>query len=577
MPPTWIPNFERTIENLNALPNHGAEKSVAEALNKISNPDVWVLHSLRYAIQREIGAAVNLEIDFLVVWRNRGFLILEVKGGRIDFDPKEAKWWLSPHNQPRRQYGRSPVKQVEGQKNDLCTEILPRFISREVNARSLVERVLVFPDVNMSGFKDGNGGRPRRVDDFEVESIVDRAQLATLASIVERKLEPCANYVRQLRIPGNVFENVVSFLRPPVRAEVPPQHILERAESGIRAATDEQKEHLNHVMGARWLLMEGPAGTAKTVLGLSAVLNWAENGASAYYVTANKYLVEGLRNDPRYAQVRGRIQSIREFLVFALDHTIVEGDEGLVGALSNWEFVNKGFSIVIDEVQDLSEELYECLVSLLPCERIWVLRDNRQSLERKNDERRYDLGPLKNAMPYSLTKNCRNTRQIAEYIKKNVRLPNGYVNDLLKFGIREPEEIFVASLIEQDTMVLQTIRQSVKAGHKQATIVVLSCLSDGPDAVRRKYCSQNGKATFCDMFSYGGKDPSKVAIFHALDFRGLESPLVVVTDVQDQESIFRASYLSGSRAKFMLVLIRVEDKQIREARESGIPEGLSFD
>jgi hypothetical protein len=578
MPPIWIPSYDACIDNLSALPNRSAEKRVAEALNMITSPDVWILHSLRYSKQREIGAAVNLEIDFLVVWKRKGFLILEVKGGRIDFDPVESKWWVNPKGQPRRQYRRSPVAQVEGQKNDLCSEILPGLLSKGLNPRNLVERVLVFPDVSRTDFKDARGQKPERVDDFELDFIADREQMETLALFVEQKLEPCANYVQQERISGKVFEDVVNFLRSPVRAEIPPQHILEHAESGIKAATDEQKEHLSHVMGAHSLVMEGPAGTAKTVLGLSAVLTWAENGAAAYYITANKYLVEGLRKDSRYSVARDRILSIREFLEMALGQSHLEdNDDALVGALSEWEFTSKGYCIVIDEVQDLNEDLYESLVSLLPCEKLWVLRDNRQSLERRNDLRRYDLGFLSGSTPYSLTKNCRNTRKIAEHIKKNVRLPEGYVNNLLDLGDRDPDEILVESQEKQDQKLLQVIKESEKEGHPRESIVVLSCLPEGGGAVRTKYCSPRGPATFNAMFSYGGEDRSKVAIFHALDFRGLESPFVIVTDIHDQEAIFRANYLSGSRAKFRLVLIRVEDQQIRTARESGIPKGLSFD
>ncbi len=577
MPPIWIPSFEKTLDNLSALPNHSAERRVAEALNRIKSPDVWVLHSVRYSIPRETAAAANLEIDFLVVWKHRGFLILEVKGGRIDFDAIAAKWWLTPHNQPRRQCSRSPVKQVEGQKNDLCEEIKRRFLSQGVNARNLVERVLVFPDVSLSDFKDAHGQKPGRLDDFEVDFVADREQMGTLAGFVEQKLEPCAHYVRQKNVSGKIFEDTVNFLRSSVRGEERPQHILERAESGIAAATDEQKEHLSHVMGARWLMMEGPAGTAKTVLGLSAVFNWADAGEAAYYITANKYLVDGLRKDSRYSQVRDRILSVREFLEMALDQEVEDTDEALVGVLTKFEFTQKGYCIVIDEVQDLHEELYESLVSLLPCERLWVLRDNRQSLERKNDSRRYNLGLLSHATPYSLTRNCRNTRQIAEHIKKNVSLPDAYVNDLLASGDREPEEVLVASLVEQDQKLVQVIRRSEKEGFTRETIVVLSCLADGGDAVHSKYCSAKGANSFNAMFSYGGIDKRKIAIFHALDFRGLESPFVIVTDIQNQESIFRANYLAGSRAKVRLVLIRVEDKWVRDARESEVPEGWSCD
>ena len=573
MPPIWIPSFEVTIEKLSALANHSAEKRVAEALNKINSPDVWILHSLRYSLPRENGAAVNLEIDFLVIWKYRGFLVLEVKGGRIDFDAIERKWWCNPHNQPRRTYSRSPVEQVEGQKNYLCEEILPRFLSKELNARNLVERVLVFPDVSLSDFKDTRGQRAHKIEDFEIEFIADREAMGDLASFVEKKLAPCASYASKYKVSGKLYEDVVNFLRPQVRAEVHPRHILENAEMGIKAATDEQKEHLSHVMGARWLLMEGPAGSAKTVLGLSTVLTWMDNGAKAYFITANKYLVAGLRKDPRYSLVKDRILTIHDFLEIAFHAKVEDNDGAMVASLTNWEFPTSGFSVVIDEVQDLNEDLYESLVSLLPCEKLWVLRDNRQSLERKNDGRNYCLGLLINATPWTLTKNCRNTRQIAEHIKRNVSLPDGYVNGLLQSGDRDPDVFMVESEDKQDQKLCEVVNRTAKEGLAQENIVVLSCHAGGSDAVRKKYCSAQGSIIFNNMFSYGGEDIKKIAIYHVLDFRGLESPSVIVTDIQNQESVFRANYLSGSRAKCNLVFIRVEDESVRQARKTNVPEG----
>ena len=134
----------------------------------------------------------------------------------------------------------------------------------------------------------------------------------------------------------------------------------------------------------------------------------------------------------------------------------------------------------------------------------------------------------------------------------------------------------VSSVEEQDIKMIDAIKQCVKEGYNQKDIVVLSCHAGGEFGVQDKYCSVLGKRTFNDKFSYGGEDKSKIALYHCLDFRGLESHVVVVTDIQGQESVFRANYLSGSRAKTRLLLIRVEDNDVRKAREIKIPKGLSF-
>jgi len=576
MPPVWIPSFERTIENLHDLQGRSAERRVAEALNEIASPDVSILHSLRYSRPKHVGASVNLEIDFLVVWKNKGFLIMEVKGGRVEFDSTEGTWWCCPSGKPKKMYSRSPIQQVNSQKDDFCSDVLPQFISKQVNARLLVERVLVFPDVYLSDFKDQRGQRVHRIDDFEVDSIIDKDRMLSLASFVENKLNGCARYVQEKNMPGKIFEDIVRFLRPSVRAEIQTRHILEDVESQIETATAEQTIHLNHVLGTRCLLMDGPAGSAKTVLGLSAVLSWLDSGAEAYYITENKYLVDGLRRDKRYGRVQSRIMTIHDFLEKGLCVKIGFDETEMSKALAEWAFGSKGFSIVIDEAQDLDEDLYESLVSLLPSERLWVLLDSRQSLERKNDSRRYDVGLMSNATFYTLTKNCRNARPIAQYIKSYVRLPNDYVNDLLPEGDSPPQEILVDSTTMQDRKLHEIIDKCLKEGWTKSSLVVLSCLVGGRTAVLEKYCAPTSVANYRELFSYGGEDPNKVAIYYSLDFRGLEAPVVIVSDIHDQESIYRAHYISGSRAKCKLVLIRVEDAVAIRARESEIPDGLSF-
>ena len=568
MPPVWIPNYEKTIDRLLVLENRRAERLVAEALNKITSSDVWVFHSLNYSKSLKDKATIDYEIDFLVVWKDRGFLILEVKGGRIEFDPIENRWYRNPKDHPRQKYDVSPVEQLKRQRDDLCRDKLDRFFP-SINSRHIVERALVFPDVNRSDFKDQQGLRPHSIDGFEMESIVDHDMLPNLASFVEKKLEPCAIKLQQHRIHSKVFLDIVYSLQPSVRAEVHPKHILECAESSIKKATDEQKEHLACVIGNPFLQMVGPAGSAKTVLGLSAVLSWAESGENAYYITANRYLVEGLRKKPEYSALKDRILTIHDFLEMTLGAKFSYEDDGMLQALAEWACASNGLSLVIDEAQDLNEELYEGLVSLLPYDRLWVLRDSHQSLERQNDIRRYNLGSLEHTYPFKLDKNCRNVQKIARYVARYVDVSDKYVNKQLEEGDREPDVIIVDSQESQDRKLRDVIRQGEKEGHRRDDIVVISCHQGGSNAVRNKYCA--ALATFGGIFSYGGEDPSKVAIFHALDFRGLESPYVIVTDIQSQESVFRANYLAGSRAKCRLTMIRVDDRQ---RGPSQVPKGV---
>jgi len=576
MPPVWIPNFETTIERLNSNRKFDAERRVAEALNRIDSPNVTIFHSLRYAVQKNVGAATNLEIDFLVIWKNMGFVILEVKGGEIDYDAFNDKWWCIPREQPSKIYKRSPVEQVEGQKNDLCSNFLPKVVPKGFNTRSIVERLLVFPDVSKSKLKDQNGQVPTRINDFEVQSIVDIDQLTDLPTFIEEKLKPCEAYMSNWSLPGKLFDDTVKLLRSSVKAEIAPKHILENTDYALSVATERQQQRLKSIIGSRMLLMDGPAGTAKTVLGLSAVMSWEGSGENAYFITANKYLVDGLQSDPRYSHLKDRILTIHNFLRMALDVEFEDTCDSMVDVLTEYEFAYSGFSIVLDEAQDLDHDLYESLVSLLPCERLWVLRDNRQSLDKQTDKRKFEVGLMKYAGSYTLSENCRNSRQIAEYVAKEVNLPEEYVNDLLPYGDREPENIQVSTEEELNNKLIEITKRAIKDGFSTRDIVVISCDPNGRSSVYEKYCSPVGAKKYKDLFSYGGQDKEKIPLYHCLDFRGLESSYVLVTDIVGQEALFRASYLSGSRAKSRLAFLRVEDLAVRKAKESSIPNRMTF-
>ena len=571
MPPIWIPKYEVVMERLDSAPMFGAEKRVAEALNEIKSSDLWIFHSFHYAKPREVGAAVNLEIDFLIVWKSRGFLILEVKGGRIEFDPYEKRWWRYPNEEAK-----SPVKQVEDQKNDLCSHILPRFFpQQDINLRNLTERALVFPDVNLSGFKDKRGQLAQRIDGFEIEYIADLKKMKYLPEFVDNLLVPCEKYLNKSKyIPSKFFVDCVNSLSPTVICEVDPFHILEQSESGIKRVTDQQLTNLKHILKAPALLMRGPAGSAKTVMGLSAILSWCKNEENAYYVTLNQYLVDGLRADERYAMLKDQIMTIWEFLQKEFDCDLEDTEDALIDALMTNKFLHDKLNVVIDEAQDISEELYEALVEFLPCVRLWVLIDSKQALERKHDERNYLIGLMKHATPYELEKNCRNVKLIAEHIANEVDLPDEYVNSLLPLGDKPPDVKVLESEDKQDRKLVDIIKGWIREGYQHQNIVIISCHAKGKEAVRSKYCSAKSDKLFNGLFQYGIKGEDKIAVYHVLDFRGLESELVIVTDIHgEQESPFRATYLAGSRAKFRLVMLRVNE---RPQKKSNIRKGQVF-
>ena len=101
--PTFIPNLELSeIE-------HNSERSVARALKSTLDSSWTVFHS--YSWLRAQGEKkkrlVEGEVDFVLLHRQWGLFVLEVKGGEVEFNPDSGRWRQNHHEM------KCPFKQAE--------------------------------------------------------------------------------------------------------------------------------------------------------------------------------------------------------------------------------------------------------------------------------------------------------------------------------------------------------------------------------------------------------------------------------------------------------------------------------
>ena len=95
--PLIIPKL--SPEQLSSLPSN-AEKKVYESFNKLKNENSIILFSMNWVRIGIHGAPRDGETDFVFMDPNSGILAIEVKGGRIDYDPGTGKWFSwDRHNQ----------------------------------------------------------------------------------------------------------------------------------------------------------------------------------------------------------------------------------------------------------------------------------------------------------------------------------------------------------------------------------------------------------------------------------------------------------------------------------------------
>lgn len=152
MPVNFYPNnhidaLEKIILQENGEPLEGEIYVYRKLFNELkeSNEDFLIWHDLKFATHSETRNPYKkseAQIDFLLVCR-KGICIIEVKGGKVEFQNSEFSFRHKGHLELMKQ---NPLKQVEGYKFTLKEKILQKY------SKKLFIDICVFPftDIDFS-------------------------------------------------------------------------------------------------------------------------------------------------------------------------------------------------------------------------------------------------------------------------------------------------------------------------------------------------------------------------------------------------------------------------------------------
>ena len=99
-------------------PRRSAEREVYRQLESLLSDDWSVYYSRPWWGITPKGAEIDGEADFIVANPSLGVLFLEVKGGRVEFDPKFGEWLSQDRNGIRHKI-KDPVIQSTSAKHQL--------------------------------------------------------------------------------------------------------------------------------------------------------------------------------------------------------------------------------------------------------------------------------------------------------------------------------------------------------------------------------------------------------------------------------------------------------------------------
>ena len=515
-----------------------AEQKVYDALSRQLPANWTAWHSLRI---RTVDGFEG-EGDFIIAVPGRGLLVLEVKGGRIEL--YDGRW---------RQNGKEMAKGPREQAHSYAKKLTSRL--KELGSLSVPYGIFtIFPDTAFD--------RPASQDDLR-DLVLGEQDLPWLGEALTAKLDkafppdylvPECNWVALLhQLWGETW---IPRVRLGHRATM-------HAEERYRL-DQQQLELIDNLAGNRRLLVEGVAGSGKTLLAREAALRMAAEGKRVRLLCFTdalaKWLAVSLSGSdvqvdtvPRYAASllidKGLIASLpadpatwAEISFRAAAEAPPEGDE-------------RPEVLIVDEAQDLAESDWLLIEELARDARTWLFHDPAQAFwqDRKLP------GWLSSWSNYRLYKCYRCPEPILEFSKALSGVPHdaevvkkGMADDVI--GVVEcPSATAVPAKVENE------IRKLCGQGFKPGDIAVLSLrgMTAGGFATMDKIGSY--KVVRADSPEIGGN----VVADTFLRFKGLERPAVIVTDLGKVTDRFDVRvHIALTRA---LDAVRVVDTKLSSA------------
>jgi len=282
------------VELVNRTPGQKAEQLVLDRL-RAALPDEYRLYPKLSWIGRTAPnrGLRDGEADLVVAHPEKGFLVIEVKSGRLSRD-KQGHWW-----QGAKRLEPSPFHQAMTSQHQLIAK-LAELPSAPPRWQPIAGHAVAFPDVDLE-----SAGVDLRLlgPDIEPALIFDRAVLdptnptATKAA-VDRAFELWAGEIGRTTAPGrDGIALLDSILTTPIELRSLLRSEIEEGEREVVTLTNQQLVVLQQLRRIRRAAIRGGAGTGKTLLALAKAGALAHQGFRTLLICFNQPLARMLRDE----------------------------------------------------------------------------------------------------------------------------------------------------------------------------------------------------------------------------------------------------------------------------------------
>lgn len=550
--------------------NSSAERRIFEWFQNAPQTDDWiVLHSLGISTHNKV---IYGETDFFVLAPRMGLFALEVKGGRVKRE--NGIWYFT------NKYGKtnSKVRGPFDQAKDGVFSIVSALRKRLDSDHRYLTNVffgfgVMFPDIEYeaSGIDEDQWQIFDSRDGNHVKDFIER-----LADGARRKWESIYGCLDESRLP--TVEDVrylTSILRGDFDYAVSMIAQLRHADEALISLTKEQYRCLDQLDDNPRCLIQGPAGTGKTLLAVEEVKKSVARGERTALFCFNSNLADWLKSyfDDMPKTLRPKyVGTLHKYMA----QTVKESGISLQKPQSELELqrfyqqdlphatlkalctAEEPFDkIVVDEAQDL---IYVDYLDVFDaCLRKGMIRGNWIMFGDFSMQAIYANGQTGAKMKklledytsfirFRLTLNCRNTKPICEEIQTvtGFEAPAGLWTKVegppvnyITYASSGDQRDKLANLLDQLADVrVEPGRITILSPYRRENSVV--SLLGGFD-IRDFSIRDNTSITFCTIQAY----------------KGLENTVIILTDIEDF-SMYKLLYVGLSRARSGLYILESE-------------------
>ena len=543
-----------------------AEAKVYRAIRDSCPKTYLVLFQIGWIATRENSGYSDGEIDFVICDPNRGFLVIEVKGGGISSNPETGKWFSTDRSGQEHPI-KDPIKQALNAKHAIYRK-LKKFnkLNEFPFASSSSGHSVFFPDIkfNNSLIKP----------DCERQMIGTAENLSNMGEWIEKAFEFCsADYSKG---PGSAgMELMKQTFGRPISANALTSSNIEAAEKRVLELTSTQSSLLSFIKSRRRAIISGGAGTGKTVLAVEKAKELAADGYKTLVTCYNRPLADFLRFNlasEENISVLDVHQIAKRYIDAANAATkrdLIEEIQGMHRGADLWdvimpialwdsaEFVETRFdAIVCDEGQDIPEDFW------MPLQRIlsdfdnspfFIFRDENQDIFKRSTSSVFE------EIPFNLGINCRNTSEIHAYAYQNYRGPAVTAPNTSNIPVTN---LTTRGIVEQSELITVQIRQMLTdPGISPSDIVVLISSAENSSRLKGEL-AQKKISNSVNWTANHRQSGNEVLIETVKRFKGLEARIVIlwlddggISPIEGEEL-----YVGSSRARSQLVIVSTLDK-----------------